>query len=259
MAERSGFSLTSVVLSFLLVAGGIVAALVAAYAIKFEGGQYTLHIIMAVGAAFGGFLAARASRGSTILETAIGGGLVIATLVGLLWATWFGRYLLGAVQRGALIAGGACAVGGAIGAFIGEKMGGEGRSSLPFVLYSALAALGGSFLVYVGVMAFSARSLGAMLRHEGRSNSGQLIVGLAVGCLVTGVACGASARSRPLLATLLGSAAGVFGFFYLVFAMFGYPMEGDALIGAGVFAGGGGIVALLGAFLGWKLAGTRTA
>ncbi|MCC6995509.1 MAG: hypothetical protein IT370_12935 [Deltaproteobacteria bacterium] len=261
MAERNGFSIASVILSYLLVAGGVVLALVGEFAGKFDLGRYTIHMVMGAGAVVGGFLAARASRGSTILETAIGGGLVIVSLAALLYSTWFGGmiFALGQAKKGALIAAGLCAVGGGLGAFVGERLGESGKSSLPFLVYAAVAVLGGCFLTYLTVMALSARSLGGLLSAQRSVVGAQLLIGLGAGALVTGATCGALARTRILLASALGGAAGVFGFFFLVVRLFGNEMSGDNLRGSLVLAAGGGIVALVGSLVGWKTFGQRNA
>ena len=50
------------------------------------------------------------------------------------------------VCAGLLFAAGLCAVGGGLGAFVGERLGESGKSSLPFLVYCAVAVLGGCFL-----------------------------------------------------------------------------------------------------------------
>ena len=82
---------------------------------------------------------------------------------------------------------------------------------------------------------------------------------LGAGALLTGATCGALARTRILLASAVGGAAGVFGFFFLVVRLFGNEMTGDNLRGSLVLAAGGGIVALVGSLAGWKTFGQRNA
>ena len=75
-----GFSFASVVLSYFLVAGGTFFTLLFAGKLGVHG-EYLGYVIMAVGAFLGGVIAARASKGSTIVEPAIGAIAMVASLV----------------------------------------------------------------------------------------------------------------------------------------------------------------------------------
>jgi hypothetical protein len=87
-----------------------------------------------------------------------------------------------------------------------------------------------------------------------------LLIGIAAGCLVAGIAVGASARSRPFAAAFLGSALGTAGFAYMISnAAIGGHGGGDAASVIAVFAVGGGIATLIGALIGWAAIGKKQA
>src|SRR5262245_64816833 len=89
---REGFSLSSVILSYLLVGGGLCTGTLVLGLIE-PGNQYVGYGLMAAGSFLGGWVAARASRGSTIIEPAIGAIAVVGTIVALVGATEVGRHL----------------------------------------------------------------------------------------------------------------------------------------------------------------------
>jgi hypothetical protein len=104
----------------------------------------------------------------------------------------------------------------------------------------------------------------------GKGESGPLLGMVAVCSLLVGGAAGASARTRPLLASLFGGAIGVFAFFYLAVVIFvnlfgsargsetpGIP--GEVYAGLAIMAGGAGIVTLIGALIGWSAVGKKNA
>jgi hypothetical protein len=102
----------------------------------------------------------------------------------------------------------------------------------------------------------------------GRGEGGPLLGLVAVCCLLVGGAAGASARTRPLLATLFGGAIGVFGFFGLAVALFVNMFPGstgaagvspEVYAGLGIIAGGAGVVTMIGALIGWATVGAKNA
>jgi hypothetical protein len=256
-----GFSFASVILSYFLIAGGTFLTTLISARLGVQN-EYLGYIIMAVGAAIGGFFAARASHGSTIVEPAIGAIVMVASLVGLGLAVSSSEtrslILLPSTMKGLGLTAAASAGGGIVGAFISEKaLGRPAESSAPWILYASLAGFGAATIgtIFGGVL--------------GKGEAGPLYGVLAICCLLSGLAAGASARSRPLLATLFGGAIGVGAFFYLAIMIFvavfsrggmtetGVPKE--VYIGIAVVAVGAGIVTMLGALVGWAAVGKKHA
>jgi hypothetical protein len=256
-----GFSFASVILSYFLIAGGTFLTTLLSAKLGLHN-EYLGYGIMAVGAFVGGFVAARASRGSTIIEPAIGAVAMIASIVGLGLAVSSAEsrsvILLPGQMKGLLLTSAASAGGGILGAFVSEKMfGRSSSSSAPWILYAALAAFGAGVMgsIFGGVL--------------GKGEGGPLLAMTAVCCLLVGLASGASANSRPLLATLLGGAGGVFAFFYLAVVIFvglfseaglgSSEIPSEVYGGLAIMAGGAGIVTMIGALIGWAAAGKKNA
>jgi hypothetical protein len=251
-----GFSLASVILSYFLIGGGMFGGTLLGFQLD-TANQYAMLGAIAAGAGVGGFIAARASRGSTILEPAIAAVLVVGSIAGLAVTTPIGHLLWNAAQdQTAKVVGSigaAGVVGGIVGAAISEKLLGEStRSAIPWLLYSALTTFGSSVLVVLLAQLLMWSERGAKL-----DSTNVLLIGLGGGCLLGGLAIGASARTRPLIAALLGGAVGVAGMFALVARA--EPMDRDGLAGAAILAGAGGLVTLIGTALGWASFGRRHA
>ena len=257
-----GFSFASVILSYFLIAGGTFLTTLIAARIGVSN-EYLGYIIMAVGGFLGGFIAARASQGSTIIEPALGSVLLIASLWGLGLATSTadgrGSLLLPTTIKTLALTSAASAGGGIAGAFVSEKvLGKSAASSAPWFVYAALASFGAGVMgtIFGGVL--------------GKGEGGPVLGMLALFCLVVGLVSGASAKERPLLATLLGGAVGVAAFFYLavviLVAMFG-SMKGAAAegvpsevyMGIGIIGLGAGVVTLIGTAIGWATVGKKNA
>lgn len=257
-----GFSFASVILSYFLIAGGTFLTTLVSARLGVHN-EYLGYIIMAVGGALGGFFAARASHGSTILEPALGAVLLIASLVGLGLAVSGAEtrslILLPTSMKGIGIVAAVSAGGGIAGAFLSEKLlGSSSVSSAPWILYASLAGFGAAFIgtIFGGVL--------------GKGEAGPLYAVIAACCLLAGIASGASARSRPLLATFLGGAIGVGAFFYLAIMIFvaifsrggaaaepGIPKE--VYIGMAIVSVGAGLVTMIGALIGWGTVGKKNA
>src|SRR5687768_12710048 len=92
-----GFSFASVILSYFLIAGGMFTGILAIGTLKTDS-QVVAYLLLAAGAFLGGFFAARASRGSTIIEPVLGAIAVVASVVGLVAATPIGKIIWGAAQ-----------------------------------------------------------------------------------------------------------------------------------------------------------------
>ena len=259
------FSFASVVLSYFLVGGGMFSATLVVGALHLTA-TWAPYAGFAAGAFVGGFIAARASRGSTILEPVLGAIAVIATVVGLAAAAPLGQLIWAGAQsetaRFVGEAGGASVVGALIGAALSERLFGEStQSSIPWLLYTALSAFGGSLLSMLVVSVAVAGGISAAAGRSDNELGGAVLLGIAVGCLLSGLAGGASARTRPLFASLLGGTAGVAGFFVLLARAQGDRSMDDkqALAGLAIFAAAGGLVAMIGTALGWSIIGKREA
>jgi hypothetical protein len=250
-------SLASVVSSYFLIAGGtFFAALVTIRAGIHS--EYLGYLILAAGGFLGGIVAARASKGSTIIEPAIGAVLLIASVVGLGLAA-SGRsadtLVLPSTMKAIALTAAAMGGGGIVGAYLSEKMFGEATtSSVPWILYIAMAAFGAGIMGTI---------IAAVLTQR---DAGPVFGLLALCTLLVGIAAGASARSRPLGAAFLGGAIGVGGYFLLAVYMFAGLLGGkgsregipsEVYAGIGVVAVGAGIVALLGALIGWATVGSK--
>jgi hypothetical protein len=253
-----GFSFASVILSYFLVGGGMFSATLVASQLHISS-EIALYGALAIGAFVGGFVAARASPGETILEPAIGAVAVIATIVGLAAATTLGAQLWASAHDETVKFVGAVGlssvVGAVLGAFLAERLLGEAtRSSVPWLLYTAFSVFGACLVATLLSSIFLIEKHGAEATD---TQSGVvMIVGLAIGCLVAGFAVGASARVRPLLAAFFGGGIGVAGYVTLVIRVTS-SMSSDAALGVAVMACIGAIVTLLGTALGWSMVGRK--
>jgi hypothetical protein len=257
-----GFSFASVVLSYFLVGGGMFTATLVARELRIV--DLTLYAVLAAGAFVGGFIAARASRGETILEPAIGAVAVVATIVGLAAATPLGKLIWVVAQDQTMKFVGAVGLSGVVGALIGaaisEKLLGEAtQSSIPWLLYTALSAFGASLLS----MLLCSIAYAGGVAHERLANElgAVVLIGIAVGCLLSGLAVGASARTRPLIAAFLGGGVGVSGFFVLVTRATATASDdkSNLIAGVAILGAGGALVTLIGTAIGWASVGRRQA
>jgi hypothetical protein len=257
MTTQSRFSFASVILSYFLVGGGMATATLVGRQLQMSG--YTAYAVLAAGALVGGFIAARASRGQTILEAVIGAIAVVGTIVALAAATPIGKLIWAVAHdqtlRFVAAVGASGTIGALVGAFFGERLfGEETRSSIPWLLYTALSVFGACLLATLFA------SIVVLGRVEGESDGSDLLgrailIGIGAGCLLAGLAAGASARVRPLIAALLGGAIGVAGYYALIARA--SPPEEDAIAGFALLAGGGALVTLIGTAIGWTAVGRR--
>jgi hypothetical protein len=257
---NKGFSFSSLVMGYFLVGGGMFAATLAAAYVP-STSEYVGYALIAAGAFVGGFIAARASPGATIIEPTIGAVAVVATIVGLAAGTQMGQAIWAQAHNETIkfvgFVGGASLVGAFLGAFLSERLLGEAtRSSIPWIVYTGLSVFGGCLLAFLA-------TAGLMLgdnpvARAGLDAAAVALIGVGVGCLLAGLATGASARTRPLIAAFLGGGLGVAGFFWLLARTQSTP-ERDNLIGLAVIAVGGAIVTLIGTAIGWGVVGKRAA
>jgi len=260
----NGFSFASVILSYFLVGGGMFTATLVGSELRL-GSERAAFALFAAGAFAGGFVAARASRGRTILEPAIGGVAVVATIVGLAATTPIGKLIWVMAQDQTMkfvgAVGLAGAVGAIVGAFVSEKLLGEAtRSSIPWIVYTAMSTFGACLLA---TLFASLLFLGDNVATRSDLDlGGGVLIGIGGGCLLAGLAVGASSRVRPLLAVFIGGGLGVTGFFALV-ARSGFPATTDATtdvkLGLVLLAVAGAIVTLVGTLVGWGIVGRKHA
>lgn len=253
-----GFSIASVVLSYFLTAGGLLLGSLLQVKLKTTSEPVAL-LMMAAGAFVGGFLAARASRGSTIIEPAIGAVLVVVTLVVTIMGGETGKAMwhAGGSSAGKYIAEVAAAlmVGAAAGAFLSEKMFGEATTSgAPWIIYSGFTAFGATFMIATLVAII-------MVKSDTRS-ADSLVTAVTIGglggILLAGIAAGASARMRILGPAFLGGALGMVGLVLFTLAAGGSEQKDIAAVTA-VLAVIGGVINLTGAAIGWAVFGKRNA
>lgn len=247
-----GFSFASVVLSYFMVGGGMFVGLLAAGYTK-VGSEAALYLMLGVGALAGGYFAARASRGSTIIEPAIGALAVVATLVGLVAVTDVGKQLLSAhqdaVTKAVLLLVASGGGGSLVGAWVGEKYFGDApTSTLPWYGYTAFSTFGATVMVSY-IAAATSKDADALAKT--------MLIGFAAGCLVSGIAVGASSRARPLLASFIGGGLGVVGLGLLVAKLSPGGADKDVQTGIAVLAVIGGIISLIGALIGWAAVGKK--
>lgn len=257
-----GFSFASVILSYFLTAGGLLTGSILITKLHTTSEVVGL-LCWAIGSFIGGFFAARASRGSTIIEPAIGAVLVVATLVISMMGGESARDMwhAGGSSVGKFIAEvtAALVIGAVAGAFVSEKAFGEATTSgAPWILYSALTSLGAMVMAAIVCVILAVR---------GDSSADKLatmvIVGTVAGALLGGVAIGASARMRVMGPAFLGGAIGVAGLALLSLTTTGSGSGGmhqdGAAAGVAIIAVIAGIVTMLGAGLGWTIWGKKNA
>jgi len=255
-----GFSFASVVLSYFLTAGGLFAGSILITKLHTTSEVVGL-LCMAIGSFIGGFFAARASRGSTIIEPAIGAVLVVATIV---LAAVGGESAHTMMQLGSSGIGKAVAemtaalvIGAVAGAFVSEKAFGEATTSgAPWILYSALTSLGAMIMVGTIVVIVAVRGESSVDKL-----TTMILVGIVSGAFVGGVAIGASARMRVMGPAFLGGALGIVAVTLLGLTQGGGRgmHEDGAAAGIAIVAVIAGIVTMLGAGTGWVIWGKKNA
>jgi hypothetical protein len=260
----TSFSLASVILGLFQVAGAVGVVYLGLTLGEVQG-EWVHWAITGGGGFLGGWVAARSSRGHTVLEPFLGAILAAALFFGMIWVAYFGAWLWEAARdqsiRTVVTTAGPVLGGALVGAFLSEKLFGDSTTStVPWVLYLLLAAFGGCL-----VAMFGARIAG-FYHPEAAANQDLVFLGLiATGCLLSGIAGGATARRRPLAAAFIGGAIAIAGFRYLAYqAGQTIPASGISLVDENMwivialFGGAGGFVEVIGATLGWSLFGGQS-
>jgi len=255
-----GFSIASVVLSYFLTAGGLLTGSILITKLQTTSEVVGL-LCWAIGSFIGGFFAARASRGSTIIEPAIGAVLVVATLVISVFGGDSARAMWhaggGSVGKFVAEITAALVVGAVAGAFVSEKAFGEATTSgAPWILYSALTSLGAMVMAAIICVLLAVRGENSIDKL-----ATMVLVGTVAGAFLGGVAIGASARMRVMGPAFLGGALGVVALTLLSLTQGGgHGMHEDgAAAGVAIIAVIAGIVTMLGAGTGWAIWGKKNA
>src|SRR5262249_33829040 len=141
-------SFASVILSYFLVGGGLFTGKLLQVLLAINS-EVVGYLLLGGGAFVGGFIAARASRGSTVVEAAIGAIALVGTIVALAATTEIGKYMWAVSEEHTLKlvakVGLTSTVGAIAGAFLSERMFGDAtESGLPWLFYSAFSAFGAS-------------------------------------------------------------------------------------------------------------------
>lgn len=255
---RSSISFSSILLSYFLVAGGLAVGLLlfAKLGVTSEPAFYGM---LALGGVIGGFGAARGSRENTIVEPAVGGLLVIASVVGVMLGTDVGSAVWhlakDEIVRMIAFAALAAGAGALIGALIAEKLiTGHARGQLAWLLLVSIAIFGASMVALIVLF-------GVMIRGSADqdTNIGVYFGATLLGAFLAGLAAGASAPRRILLMTMLGGVVGMLGFYSLLLSRESVKDRGNAMAGAVIIGIGCGVVALVGAAIGWRIVGKRHA
>lgn len=268
---RARFSLRWVVVSYFLVCGGLAAA-VAGYATTRTQDPYVVGAAMFVGAAVGGFLAGRASPHRSYAEPVLAALLVVGSVLTFVYVTPLGRVLVeqhrDQVLRAALEVGGVGAVGGLLGALVGEgtQRFAHGVNALGWAIRATVIAAGALLMVStaIGLTLLNEAAQAAVVQAwTGGAEAGQPLVsedrvsvaaGLAAGvaALLTGLVTQMGAPRRALFAPALGAAL-VIG--AAVMAIGWAAGRAAELIGpAALFAGAAAVIALVGALVSYGVA-----
>jgi hypothetical protein len=256
-------SFASILLSYFLIAGGTFFAALLAGRMGIRS-EYVGYVVLALGGFLGGIVAARASKGSTIIEPAIGAVLLIASFIGLGLAKsgeGAGALLLPGTMKGIALTALAMGGGGVGGAFVTEKIFGDDNAGY------------GAWILFVAIAGFGAGVIGMIFGGViGKGEAGPIFGFLAISCLIVGGATGASASTRPHGASFLGGLLGVGGFFglavYLLVSLVGSKGMGrqasegvpsEVYASIAIIAVGAGIVTLIGSLIGWATVGKKNA
>ncbi len=261
MVGLMGFSFASVLFSYFLIMGGTwLTALIAMRAGIGGGSEVVGYILMAVGGFLGGLIAGRASRGSTIIEPAIGAVLLILSFValGAIASSDAKVILVGSTMKALALTALASGAGGVGGAFVAEKVFGDSEGgSGSWILYIAVGAMGATIVGFL---------FGGVL---GKGSAGAIFGFFALAMALLGGAAGASAPRRPLGAAFLGGFLGVAFLFILGAVVFASAMNkagaeagkipSEVYIGLIIIALVAGIATLIGAAIGWAAVGKKNA
>jgi hypothetical protein len=202
MTARRRFSVGWVIVSFFLIHGGVFIAAVCVDAFSVRG-SWVGNAILFLGSTLAGFLAGRMSRGTTIVEPAVAGALLVASVAALVTGTsgrFSGWLVTPSGQWGSWLAiGFVCGFGGFVGAVAGERnsAGRPMHSAVGWVVASTLVVIGVTLAAFVGMTAMQAED-------AGEPPPGLIVSAMSAAALVTGAMIQIAAPRRILYAAGAG-------------------------------------------------------
>jgi hypothetical protein len=264
------FSLGWVFVSYFMICGGIVAATVAVVSglrAADMDPRMAGYLACGGGGALGGLFAGRASNHFSILEPALAGAMVIASIFALIKYTAIGPWAFAFAEttiiRESLVLGGLAFGGGLVGAVVGEitAPGAPSRHPLRWlgmsVFLSAGALLFTTIVTHALLVDRTLRDpmLFARLWNESPVvTQDQLaqaaLISLAGAALLGGFVTQMAAPARMLLASAAGGFVAIAGALFGLFAL-GRGLDTDAVIASLALGAGAFVLSLAGALIGW--------
>ena len=239
--------------SYFLVSGGFVLAFIGQMILPVppEKAIIGFYGLAAVASLFGGMVAARASKGDTILEPALGALLFIGSLVATFTMTTFGTAVAKLAGHAFpqdttqfLAITGGCFFGGAlVGAFLGERVGGDSQPGGIFkIAQSFFSVLGGMFIGVFAVALLMLQKASEGTKTSADDNAVMVLAGLAIGSALGGLTArrGGSGIGTTALGALMTS----------ILFMVAFIDHKDGITSGGVVGGAAMICATVGAILG---------
>ena len=169
MSSTNKISFGWVLVSYFMITGGFMLAASLLGMLQVEG-EWVGYGMFFLGAASGGFFAGRASPGETIIEPAVAGGMFMLMILGLLSMVPGSRVLFaaagGSILLGALKVGFVTALGGLVGAMLGE------RSAAPQRSTSQLRWMGLAGLISLGMLINFTLVIGVLMMRSGDISDG---------------------------------------------------------------------------------------
>lgn len=268
--EHRAFSLGWVLVSYFLICGGLVVAVVALIATVDRDrvvSRAAAYAACGLGGLVGGFFAGRSSRHYSPLEPAVAGALIVGSVYLLVSRTAVGPLAFGFaeehIERESLIVGALLSGGGLLGALIGEATMRDTRSHHPLrwlglgVLITFGAALAAAILTNVLLLDHTLRDptlLRRILQGEeliGADDiSSAFLAALAGTALVGGLVTQMAAGQRILIisggAVLVAVTGGMFAVLALADAI-----DADTVVGTLFLGGCATMLGLIGATFSW--------
>jgi hypothetical protein len=259
MSQGKGVRFGWILVSYFMIAGGFILV-GSMYGLMKIQNQYAGWAFYFLGAAFGGFFAGRASEGRTIIEPAVGGVLLMLSIIGLIALVPGVRKLWSLADKEkvtfyAVVIGVLIGAGGLIGATLGERTAPDPRpvDRIRWMGVSALITLGMFFFVFVVMAILMLRDAKAGSSISDDTGGTIVLVSLAASAFFGGFVTQAVAPEK------MNWACGA-GFMVVILAMIGLvsaqgKAPGDAVGGMIILGGLGTIVGALGALVGWATIG----
>ncbi len=255
MSSTNRISIGWVLVSYFMITGGFLFAASLLGIARVEG-EWVGYGVFFLGAACGGFFAGRASPGKTIIEPAIAGGLFILAFLGLFSMVPGSRAVIsaagGTILMTSLKIGFITALGGLVGAMVGE------RSAPPQRSNSRLRWMGLAGLVSLGTLFTLTLLIGVLMMRSGdiSDGTGPVLLILSSSAFLGGWVTQSIAPERMCL--VAGSGFMVVGLTSIGLAVAqGAPLNGSLILGGLIFGGVGTLVGALGARVAWGVSGER--